>query len=291
MRSGGQIGLYFETMNHPRPQLVHPQFGSPAGRKLIYFHGAPGAPQEAAFFDVAGKAQGVCVVALDRFALPASLQGDAYYRLLASQIQDLAGGQKVVLVGFSIGAFVALQTSRFLGGQVESLHLMSAAAPLEGGNFLPGMAGQRIFQLARVVPWVFSLLSAWQSVLARWFPKALFGMLFASAVGSDRRLADDAQFQMRLIGVLQACFRGKLRGDVRDVTSYVQPWSHTLSQVHCPVTVWHGTQDNWSPPAMADYLQAALPHCQQVHKLDGLSHYGCLLAAAPRICAEQSTLV
>lgn len=275
-------------MPHPQAlpgQLPFSQYGAATGPLLIYFHGAPGAPQEAAVFDAAAKAQGLRVLAVDRFAAPIGLQGEAYFEALAAQIKQVGRGEKLVLVGFSIGAFVALRTNRYLEGQVETLHLISAAAPLDGGDFLAAMAGQTVFRLARAAPPLFLLLSAWQALLARFAPRALFKLLFASAQASDKALADDAEFQALLVPMLRACFTANLRGYVRDVCAYVQPWQSALAQVRVPAQLWHGAQDNWSPPAMASYLQTALPRCSAVQRMEGQSHYGCLLKAAPLICA------
>jgi pimeloyl-ACP methyl ester carboxylesterase len=113
------------------PPLAYRQFGSQRGRIVVYFHGAPGAPGEAALFDSLGKEHGLNFVCFDRFTLNRSLEGEAYFRALAEAISGMAFGTSVDLIGFSIGAFVALQTSRHLGDRVYSLHLVSAAAPLE----------------------------------------------------------------------------------------------------------------------------------------------------------------
>ena len=40
--------------------------------------------------------------------------------------------------------------------------------------------------------------------------------------------------------------------DVREIGAYVRDWSATLPAIRHPVTLWHGAEDNWSPPAMAD---------------------------------------
>ena len=257
---------------------------------MVYFHGAPGAPGEAAVFDACGKIHGVRILAFDRFVVEPSVRGDDYYRLLASEIQRHTRGEKVVVVGFSIGAFVALQTCRHMAGSVARVHLVSAGAPLEAGDFLNAMAGKQVFQLAQGFPFVFFLLSLWQGVLARWAPKALFAMLFASAQGGDKRLAADAQFRATLIEVLRSSFVGAVRGYTRDITAYVQPWKDSLAHMHFPVRVWHGLQDNWSPPAMATALYEGLPQCESVTLLEGLSHYSCLLEAAPTICGSQCVL-
>jgi pimeloyl-ACP methyl ester carboxylesterase len=260
------------------------QFGSTHGKLVIYFHGAPGAPEEAQLFDLEAKKHGLTVLCLDRFAIHSSVTDEAYYQLLAEEIIKKAGGQPVDFIGFSIGAFIALQTCRYMANGVRNLHLVSAAAPLEAGDFLPAMAGQQVFRLAKAAPAIFLLLSYWQSLLAWLAPKALFRLLFASAIGADKALAADPEFQARITPVLRACFLSRVRGYARDVEAYVQPWSATLADIAVPTHFWHGDADNWSPPQMAHYLASAMPGTASTQRFSTLSHYSCLYRAVPEIC-------
>jgi pimeloyl-ACP methyl ester carboxylesterase len=265
------------------PLKLH-QFGSTHGKLVIYFHGAPGAPEEGQLFDLEAKKHGLTVLCLDRFAINPSITGEAYYQLLAKEVTKIAGGQPVDFIGFSIGAFIALQTCRYMPKGVRSLHLVSAAAPLEAGEFLPAMAGQQVFRLAKAAPALFLLLSYWQSLLARLAPKALFRLLFASAAGADKALAADPEFQTSITPVLRSCFLGRVRGYARDLGAYVQPWSATLADIAVPTHLWHGDEDNWSPPQMAHYLASAIPGGASTQSFSGLSHYSCLYRGVPEIC-------
>lgn len=262
------------------------QFGSDDGRMVVYFHGAPGAPEECSVFDLEAKLHGLTFISFDRFSANPSITGEAYYRLLAAEVSRVASGRQVDVVGFSIGAFVALQTSRYMGDEIRSLHLVSAAAPLESGGYLKAMAGKQVFGLAKAAPALFILLSYWQGLLARVSPDALFRMLFASAAGEDKALADDPAFRALITQALKACFRGRIRGYARDVSLYVQPWNTALAEVSVPTHIRHGAEDNWSPPSMAEYLESAIPGCASVTMFDGLSHYSCLYRAAPGICRQ-----
>jgi pimeloyl-ACP methyl ester carboxylesterase len=261
------------------------QFGAPDGRLVIYFHGAPGAPEECRIFDLEGERHGLSFICLERFSIDAAIDGAAYYRFLAEEISKMAAGKKVDFVGFSIGAFVALQTCRYMSDGVENLHLVSAAAPLEAGNFLDAMAGKQVFTLVRSFPSIFLVLSYWQKLLARFFPTALFQLLFANAAGKDQTLAADREFQSSMSTILRSCFTGQIRGYTRDIFAYVQPWKNTFSDVTVNTHIWYGTQDNWSPPLMADYLASAIPGCSANMALNGTSHYSCLHQAVPEICA------
>jgi pimeloyl-ACP methyl ester carboxylesterase len=175
--------------------LQFSQYGAENGRLVIYFHGAPGAPQECSTFDAEAKRCGVTLISFDRFVVNTTIQGEAYYKLIADAIFKKAAGKKVDVIGFSIGTFIALRTCRYLGESVRNLHLISAAAPLDGGNYLDSMAGKQVFKLAKSFPYLFRLLSYWQGSLALIAPNALFRMLFASAGGNDKILAADHAFK------------------------------------------------------------------------------------------------
>ncbi len=262
------------------------QFGSDNGQIVIYFHGTPGAPEECAIFDLYAKEQGLRFICFDRFSGDYLITGEAYYQLLAQEISKQADGKKVDVIGFSIGAFIALQTCRYLGNGVQNLHLISAAAPLDAGDFLEVMAGKQVFRLAKTFPALFVLLSYWQGLLACLFPKALFRLLFASAAGDDKALSGDQEFQSSITKVLRSCFIGRVRGYVRDIKAYVQPWKDMLSGIGVKTHIWHGAEDNWSPVAMAEYLQSAIPGCTSIEIFNGLSHYSCLYRVAPEICRQ-----
>lgn len=251
---------------------------------VIYFHGTPGAAEEGAIFDLYGKENGLTFICFSRFSIDSLMQGEAYYQLLAKEILKRAKGKKVDVIGFSIGAFIALQTCRYLSNEIRSLHLVSAAAPLEGGDFLDAMAGKRVFQLAKSFPVVFVLLTCWQGLLALLFPNALFRLLFANAAGNDKALVINREFQTRITKLLRLSFTGHIRGYVRDIRAYVQPWENTLSEISVSTYIWHGAKDNWSPKSIAEYFKLSIPSCEHVEIIENLSHYSCLYESAPKIC-------
>ncbi len=264
--------------------LKFSRFGADDGRIVIYFHGAPGTPEECCIFDQEGKNHGLTFICLDRFSVDPSIDGEAYYKHLASEISKIACGKRVDVIGFSIGAFVALQTVRYMADGIGSLHLISAAAPLETGDYLETMAGKRVFKLVKSAPALFVLMSYWQSLLARFCPAALFRLLFASAAGEDKALAASREFRSGIIDLLKACFISRVKGYTRDLRLYVQPGQTTLAEISVNTYVWHGAEDNWSPPMMAEYFRSALPGYTSSNIYDGLSRYSRLYQAVPEIC-------
>jgi len=272
------------------PSIEFSQFGAADGQPVIYFHGTPGSPDECQIFDVYGKQHQLTIICYDRSTIAPRLQCDAYYQCLADEIAKKVGAKPVDFIGFSIGAFIALQVCRAMNGKVRSLHLVSAAAPLDAGNFIDAAAGKAVFRLAQHHPSAFLRLARVQGWLASRFPGLLLRSLFSSALAEDQALMADQTFRITMTRTLKTCFKRDSLGYARDVIAYVQPWKEVLADISVDTHIWHGAEDNWSPLAMADFLASALPGCSKITVLDGLSHYSCLYRVAPKICMSIKTL-
>ncbi|MFV3385840.1 alpha/beta fold hydrolase [Pseudomonas sp. NY15364] len=264
--------------------MVFSEYGNPAGKPVVYFHGVPGSPSEASVFDAPAREQGLRILCFDRFAIDHAITGADYYRQIAQAISETVQGAQVDFIGFSLGTHAALEVAALMPGQVRSLHLVSAAAPLDGGDFLDQMAGKAVFSLAQRSPGLFLWLVRWQALLAKRAPQLLFRMLFASAQGQDRELVKSPEFKALICQVLQQCFAQGTTGYTRDIQQYLEPWSAGVFASEANACLWHGTADNWSPFAMSTYLAERLPGNAHVERMEVLSHYSCLYAAAPMIC-------
>jgi len=265
------------------------QYGNKDGRLVVYFHGAPGTIEESAVFESHAKEHNLNIVCFDRFAIDSSVNRETYFSDLAKEIRIKAGGASVDIIGFSIGAYVALEVSALLVGSVRHLHLVSAAAPLSGGDFISNMAGGLVFKLAKEKPLIFSLLTQYQRAMAYLVPSVLTRMLFASAEGKDKALSKEAGFKSYITQVLRRCFLSRSKGYIRDVNYYVT-WSNNLKKFSSSATLWHGTSDNWSPFSMASFLNDELPGATSIEAMEGLSHYSCLIESAPKICERVAKL-
>jgi pimeloyl-ACP methyl ester carboxylesterase len=262
-------------------------YGDPDGRPVFYFHGAPGALEEAAWLASAAQANGLCLLALERDSLGPHLQGEAYVAQLTAEVLRLAGDHPVHLLGFSIGASLALRVAARLPTPAAGIWLVSAAAPLEWPACWQGMgAGRYTFALAQSYPRLFNLLAVYQGWLARHFAGLLLRTLFQGARGADAELLAQAPQREQLMRVQRQCFARGAGAYVRDVRCYVEPWAACLPQVQAPLQLWHGDQDNWAPVTMAQGLLAQFGSQAQLHWLAGRSHYSCLMDAAQPLCQQ-----
>lgn len=183
--------------------------------------------------------------------------------------------QPVHLIGFSLGAALALRLAAEAPDRIGRLTLISAAAPLELGQFLPDMAGRWVFRMARCPRALGALLGA-QGVLARRSPDRLASMLRATCDASDTALFGTPQGRESFHKILQQGYGPNRPAARREIAAYVRPWADILKQIQCPVTLHHGTSDQWSPPAMAGALHSALPSSRLIWH-NGLGHYATLV--------------
>jgi hypothetical protein len=148
------------------------------------------------------------------------------------------------------------------------------------------MAGEMVFSIAMKQPAIFTLLSYWQTFLAKVAPNVLFKMLFASATGEDKLLSRTIDFKSYISPILIQCFNINVKGYIREIKQYIAPWKESIIKCSADTHIWHGTSDNWSPVSMAKYLKENITNSSNLELIAGLSHYSCLYAAAPKICSQ-----
>lgn len=257
----------------------------------VYFHGIPGSAGELRLFGDDWPMRLNAVHVVDRSSAIGKADTNGYFPNLAKTIRVRFPDQPIRLIGFSLGASAALRTAPYLGSQITEIDLISAAAPLGLGDYLGGMAGAPVFKLAKSGPALFGGLVRLQSLASRLTPGRLYDALFASAKGGDVALSQNPAFKASMLPVLQQSLGPHRQSYTREIALYVQDWEAELDNVAPPVTLYHGTRDNWSPVAMAQDLARRLPNVKAIHLLDGLSHYSALQEYWRRYFTQPSPIV
>lgn len=250
---------------------------------VFFCHGVPGSAADARLL----RAEDGQVLAPELFW---ETPGDPMLALLA-EFDRMTAGQAdggVHLMGFSIGAMVAIKIAAARPERVGRLTLISPAAPLELGNFLPDMAGAPVFGLAERRPGLLKALTHLQGLMTRLAPGALTRQLFAKCGPRERALLQDSLFREVLHAALKNSYIRNPGKYLWFIRAYVADWSDDLARLNCPVSIWHGTCDSWSPPAMADALCAAIPGGAELHLVDGAEHYSTLIAAGEALFGAQA---
>jgi pimeloyl-ACP methyl ester carboxylesterase len=244
----------------------------------LYFHGLPGSAAELASFGPAIAASTRHFHVVERTDRLAAGDPSGYFGRLAEQILRQFPDGPLHLVGFSAGAAAALRVAPLLGDRVRQIDLVSPAAPLNLGNFLGDMAGAPVFRAALAGRAPLAMLTWLQAQAARMVPARLAATLIASALGADRALAADPIFMANLAASISHSLLTQRAAYRQEILLYVSDWSAQLARVQQPVAIWQGSDDNWTPPAMARALAEALPARPEVTMLEGLAHFSTLHA-------------
>ena len=251
--------------------------------RVFYLHGLPGSSQELC---AAGLSPRACdaIVTLDRMARFTADQGweaallDAFDQAYAEH-----GRRRVHLVGFSLGAMPTLLIAAQRPDAVAAVDLISPAAPLELGTFLPRMAGAPVFKAAQRGDAALRRLGDAQSWILKLAPALLLRLMFARSAAAERRLLRESPFREALYDGLKRSLGPYRRAYEAELKAYVAGWSDRLNAVTLPVRLWHGDADDWAPLDMAQRLAERLPAGSVVNSLPGAGHFGALRRALPLI--------
>lgn len=242
-------------------------------KTVLFCHGVPGSPADGTLLSAANP--DVEVIAVDLLGF-----GPGSVGLALSQALDRAAPAKdqdgIAVAGFSIGAMAAIRLAADYPDLVSRLILVSPAAPLSLGDFLPDMAGRPVFGLATDHPARLHALTVFQGAMTRWFPDAVIALLFRTCGPAERALLKEPGFRAALVAGLDASFRRNRANYLAYLRAYVADWTHRLALVRCPVDIWHGTQDTWSPPQMSTALAESFGNSATLKLVEGAGHYSTL---------------
>lgn len=241
--------------------------------KVYFCHGFPGSMADARTLATANPK--VRVIALDLFAFHPK---DVVQALYGARCVDGASDtpESVHLVGFSIGAMAAIKIAASCPNEVSKMTLISPAAPLQLGTFLPHMAGKPIFQMAMKRPGLLSLVTAIQGQIAKRSPALMTRFMFGACGPSERALLNDPSFRHAINDAFQLSLNKHRQTYLAYINDYVADWSSNLANVQCPVDLWHGTADTWSPLAMSVALKDRLGDTCTLHEIEDAEHYSSL---------------
>lgn len=245
--------------------------------RIVYCHGLPGHPAELGAIGGASRLRQVH--ALHRLGRG---RGDFEADLLAA-FDALDLKEPVVVAGFSLGAMSAIFLAARRPQLVRKLVLISPAAPLQLGAFLPTMAGRPVFEAAQRGPFALRTLSGLQAALISVAPKLLVDTMFRASPEADKRLLAQPGVIDAVLGGLRDCLLSNQAAYRTELLAYVRPWADVVCDVRCATDIWQGSLDDWTPPAMAEALKAQVGDLAKLTICPGLGHYSTLHAALQQL--------
>jgi pimeloyl-ACP methyl ester carboxylesterase len=248
--------------------LAFAEYGDLNGKPVFFFHGTPGSR----FFrppDGITSRMGVHLICVDRpgYGLSTFQPGR---RILdwpgdIVQLADHLKLDRFSVAGHSGGGPYTLACAFALPNRVRTISGICGAGPLDTPGIHQGMTTTNKFGLkvGPFLPWFL-----WRTLI--WF---IFHRRAADPAGhvlrgnGHRPLADDEQLLKP--EVREACiqsereaFRPGLRGLAWDTRLLTRPWGFRLEDIHVPLFLWAGTDDDQATPAMVRFMSEKIPGCK-----------------------------
>jgi len=245
--------------------------------RIIYCHGLPGSPEELSAFETLAPVSHIH--ALDRLGH----HSGEYEKSVLAAFDRMGVDEPVTLAGFSLGAMSALHIAAERGALIRKLILISPAAPLELGDFLPSMAGRPVFEAAQAGDWSLRLFTAAQASLFGLAPQLALKTMFRASPDADLALLSSMRFVDVVLQGLRTCLGRRQAAYRNELRAYVRPWAHILDRVLCETEIWSGASDDWTPIAMGKALKARLGDGAVLHVCPGLGHYSTLCRALSQL--------
>jgi pimeloyl-ACP methyl ester carboxylesterase len=248
--------------------LAYAEYGDPHGKPVFFFHGTPGSRYFRPSDEITTQL-GVHLICVDRPGYGESTFQPG--RRILDWPEDLAhladslGLDQFTIAGHSGGGPYVSACAYALSGRLTAAAILSGAGPIDTPEATRGMSSTNKFGLrvGRFIPW-----SLWQMLIWVFYHRRRDDPAADIDRGSGHRpLADDEQFQRP--EVREACiqseveaFRPGLRGIAWDAFLLTRPWGFRLEDIHVPVHLWHGSEDDQASIAMARYVADKIPNSE-----------------------------
>ncbi len=249
-------------------QLGYVDYGDPAGRPVLLFHGVPGSRLQGHPDRSRVGSLGVRLIGVDRpgYGLSDHKRG----RTLLDWPDDVValadhlGLERFAVLSISGGGAYAAACAWKIPERLLAVSLVSAMGPADARDATANMPGlnRLMLMLAKRSEGLVSLPATVLVALARRRPAWFLAVLNAHLPAVDRATYVRPEIQAAIREDIVEAFRTGGQGAVRDIVLLATPWGFGLHEIRIPVQLWHGERDATVPVRIGRALAAALPRCQ-----------------------------
>jgi pimeloyl-ACP methyl ester carboxylesterase len=266
--------------------LAYEDYGSATGFPVLSFHGGLSSRLDAAPAHQAAVAAGVRLISPDRPGMGLSTYQRG--RRLTDWPADVAhltealGIREFAVMGWSAGGAYAAICAAAMGDRVRAAALLSSAVPLDLYGTTRGlsMEDRVLLVLTRRTPWLASALMKVSIVNAS--NARLFRAVMRTFPPADRTVLTEWGPPDHALSFVREAMRQGTEGCVQDYRIFGAPWGFSLEDIHVPVDIWEGSDDNTGPPGYRAFLKRHIPQAT-IHVVPGEGHLSLLPHQAPAI--------
>jgi pimeloyl-ACP methyl ester carboxylesterase len=192
-------------------------------------------------------------------------------------IADYLGIERFSVVGRSGGGPHALACAALLCSRVARTATLVSVAPPDalGLDWMAGMADGNIEAYASsgadTAAFAADLRSRAESVLNN--PDSLLDDLRAEMTDPDLRVVNDVGIRRTLAATYAEALKYGADGWLDDMMALRTGWNFEFDDVRCPMLLWHGADDNFSPVSHTHWLRKRIPQAEMRIEA-GAAHFG-----------------
>lgn len=253
--------------------LAYRDYGEPGGRAMLYFHEGLGSSLLPPGAQSLALQLGLRIIGVDR---PGFGQSDPHpdysFDGVAEDVVELCdalGLGEVRINAVLSGAPSAIQTAVRLGDRARALLLCSGRPPrptARAGNLMT-----RFRARLETNPWVIETFYAILRLrLTAPLVERLIGQGSMLAPGDRAFVAGNPWVVQFVTGYVSECLARTSRGAADEVKAFRRAGNLTAADLKCPLTVWHGEEDQFAP--LADLMDYLGDKAREVRVIPGIGH-------------------
>ncbi|MBV2091964.1 MAG: alpha/beta hydrolase [Candidatus Thiodiazotropha sp. (ex Ctena orbiculata)] len=273
-------------------QIAYAEYGDPNGLPTLYCHGFPGSRLEAKLFEGPAAKYNLRVLAPDRNGLG---QSDAKpgrslldWSIEVDTFLDILNIKEYLLIGVSGGAPYALACAHQSPSRILGLTLVCPLGPLNQQELLDSMRwpARVNFKAIRDIP-ILSNISFrfFITPMANLWPKSIYQLMLMLAPAADSKVLIRSEVRNIITGSIHESIRQGSDAILHEMLLYTQDWGFDISEIHVPVQLWHGKEDETVPIIHGISLANTLINCSS-HFIEGEGHFSLPIDYADTIQAQ-----
>ncbi|MFD6423543.1 alpha/beta fold hydrolase [Streptomyces sp. NPDC060198] len=200
-------------------------------------------------------------------------------------IADALGLERFAVVGRSGGAPHALACAALMPDRVTRAAALVTLAPWDapGLDWFEGMAASNVLAYSTAAADPDGLTESFivRSAEIRVDPVRLLDDLRRELTDSDRVVVNDAGIRSLLLRNYSEGLRTSAYGWIDDALAFSKPWGFDPADITCPVMLWHGEKDVFSPASHSRWLGGRIPGATTVLE-PSAAHFDAL-SVLPRV--------
>lgn len=263
-------------------RLAVETWGAARGVPVFMLHGTPGSrgtphPKHSVLYR-----QGIRLIGYDRPGYgdsdPLPGRNVAHAAADVAAIADHLGIGTFAVIGRSGGAPHALACAALLAYRVTRAAALVTLAPFdaEGLDWYGGMTESNVvgFQSAEAGHRV--LAARLDAHAARIRENPASQLPFDDVLPKpDQRVVADLSIRSMFADSFAAAVKTSSVGWIDDTMAFTAPWGFDPGRIRCPVLLWHGDLDTFSPVSHTRWLAGRIPQSKLVIE-EGAAHFGAL---------------